>query len=124
MGIKKLTLSFENIVVRFCFLPRTLLFSICNQSVSYSVVVCVIDSEVLQEYDPSENVGVLRSNGAPAYVQWVRQVCHKEKWHHLILALLGSQCVQIPLSLSSFLNHAIGESYSTMQITTRNEHTE
>ena len=97
MGIKKLTLSFENIIMRFCFLPRILLFAICNQSVSSSVVLCVIDSEVLQEYDPSENVGILRSNGAPAYVQWVRQVCHKDKWRHLKLVLLGSRSLLIEI---------------------------
>jgi hypothetical protein len=52
MGIKKLTLSFENTIARFCFLPPILLFAICNQSVSYSVVLCGIDSEALQAYDP------------------------------------------------------------------------
>ena len=73
MGTKRLALSFEDIIVSFCFLPCLFLFAICNQSVSSSVIVYVLDSEVMSGHNPSENVGILRSYGAPTYVQWVRQ---------------------------------------------------
>jgi len=58
MGIKKLALSFENINVRFCFLPRLFLLAICNQSVHSPVVVYVVDSEVQLGHNPLENVGI------------------------------------------------------------------
>jgi hypothetical protein len=73
MGIKELALSFENIIVSFCFLACLLLIAICNQSVSSSVIVYVLDSEVMRRHSPSENVEILLSNGVPTYVQWVRQ---------------------------------------------------
>ena len=65
---KKLTLTFGDIIVSFCFLPRLLLLAICNQSVSSYVILCVLDSNVVRgrnslDCDP----------GAPTYVQWVRQ---------------------------------------------------
>ena len=56
MGIKELALSFENISVSFCFLPCLFLFAICNQSVSSSVIVYILHSEGLREYNPIENV--------------------------------------------------------------------
>ena len=54
--MEKLTLSCENIIAGFCFLPRLLLLTICNQSVSSSVIVYILDSEGLREYNPLKNV--------------------------------------------------------------------
>lgn len=54
--MEKLTLSCENIIAGFCFLPRLPLLTICNQSVSSSVIVYILDSEGLREYNPLENV--------------------------------------------------------------------
>jgi hypothetical protein len=62
MGTKRLALSFENIIVSFCFLPCLFLFAICNQSVSSYVIVYILDSEGLSESLSSWNCSKFSSS--------------------------------------------------------------